>query len=110
MTTNNNSRNLQKWQEEVSDIVQNRGWTRDWLKMHFLFMEEVGELTSAIRNVQKFHTEVDSTDNEKKAKENIKEEFADVLMYLFDLANYFEVDLDQALRDKISINQDREWS
>jgi NTP pyrophosphatase (non-canonical NTP hydrolase) len=46
------------------------------------FHEEVGELSAAIaRNDQ----------------ENAKEEFADVLMWLFTLANLMQVDMEQAV-------------
>jgi NTP pyrophosphatase (non-canonical NTP hydrolase) len=49
------------------------------------FMEEVGELASALRG---------GSDEEKAA------EFADVLAWLATLANLAEVDLEAALRDK----------
>jgi NTP pyrophosphatase (non-canonical NTP hydrolase) len=49
------------------------------------FMEEVGELASALRG---------GSDAEKAA------EFADVLAWLATLANLAEVDLEAALRDK----------
>ena len=40
---------------------------------------------------------------------NLKEEFADVLNYLLDLANYYHVDLEQAFREKDQINRNRKW-
>lgn len=46
------------------------------------FHEEVGELSSAIASGD---------------KENAKEEFADVLMWLLTLANLMEVDIQQAV-------------
>ena len=46
------------------------------------FHEEVGELSSAIASGD---------------KENAKEEFADVLMWLLTLANLMEVDMDDAV-------------
>ena len=38
-----------------------------------------------------------------------REEFADVLSYLLDLANYFQIDLEKAFREKEQINQNRTW-
>ena len=46
------------------------------------FHEEVGELSSAIASGD---------------KQNAKEEFADVLMWLLTLANQMEVDMDEAV-------------
>ena len=46
------------------------------------FHEEVGELSSAIARAD---------------KENAKEEFADVLMWLLTLANLMEIDMEEAI-------------
>ena len=40
---------------------------------------------------------------------SLEEEFADVLSYLLDLANCFQVDLEQAFRAKEQLNQSRTW-
>ena len=48
----------------------------------------------------------------EKAKQNkvaLEEEFADVLSYLLDLANCFQVDLETAFREKEQVNQARTW-
>jgi NTP pyrophosphatase (non-canonical NTP hydrolase) len=48
---------------------------------------------------------------EKARPKNIEleEEFADVLSYLLDLANYFQIDLEKAFREKERVNQTRTW-
>ncbi len=51
------------------------------------FHEEVGELSSAIANGD---------------KQNAKEEFADVLMWLMTLANLMEVDIEEAVAAYLS--------
>lgn len=51
------------------------------------FHEEVGELSSAIA---------------RGDKQNAKEEFADVLMWLLTLANLMEVDMEEAVEDYLS--------
>ena len=66
--------------------------------------EEVGELAKAIRKTQGLYQE--------KARQKhleLEEEFADVLSYLLDLANYFQVDLETAFREKEQINANRTW-
>jgi len=40
---------------------------------------------------------------------NLIEEFADVLNYLMDLANQFDIDLTDAYFKKHDINKDRRW-
>jgi NTP pyrophosphatase (non-canonical NTP hydrolase) len=51
------------------------------------FHEEVGELSSAIASAD---------------KENAKEEFADVLMWLLTLANLMDVDMEEAVAAYLS--------
>ena len=50
--------------------------------------------------------------SEEKARQKqveLEEEFADVLSYLLDLANYFRIDLEKAFREKDQANQTRTW-
>ncbi len=95
-------RDLQKY---IDDVCQERGWMKDTYSEKFLlFIEEVGELAKAIRQVKGLYGE--------KAKQNkvtLEEEFADVLSYLLDLANCFQVDLEKAFREKEQVNQARTW-
>jgi NTP pyrophosphatase (non-canonical NTP hydrolase) len=48
---------------------------------------------------------------EKAKQKNIEleEEFADVLSYLLDLANWFQIDLEKAFREKEQVNENRRW-
>jgi NTP pyrophosphatase (non-canonical NTP hydrolase) len=96
---------LQAFQDYLSVVCQERGWTKDSPSEKFvLFMEEVGELAKAMRKKVGLY--------EERAKERtfaLEEEFADVFSYLLDLANCFEVDLEQAFRDKERINEARTW-
>src|SRR6266567_2495341 len=96
---------LKDLQSYVELICQERGWTKDSPSEKFvLFIEEVGELAKAMRKTVGLY--------EEKAKPrdiSLEEEFADVLSYLLDLANCFQVDLEQAFRAKEQINQSRTW-
>jgi NTP pyrophosphatase (non-canonical NTP hydrolase) len=96
---------LSDLQQYLTAVCQERGWTRDTPAEKFLlFVEEVGELAKAMRKTAGLY--------EERAKQNkvpLEEEFADVLSYLLDLANCFQVDLEQAFRTKEAINQSRTW-
>jgi NTP pyrophosphatase (non-canonical NTP hydrolase) len=97
---------LQDLQQYVKEIALQRGWNKNnAYELFLLFAEEVGELAKAIRKHQGLYTEL--------AKENtqpqLEEEFADVLNYLLDLANLFQVDLEKAFRNKETVNAQRKW-
>lgn len=89
----------------IKELCQERGWDKNsHLEIFLLFSEEIGELAKAIRNRVKLYDEA-----ERENKFELEEEFADVLSYLLDLANYFNVDLEQAFRKKEAINAERKW-
>jgi NTP pyrophosphatase (non-canonical NTP hydrolase) len=96
---------LKDLQNYVDEVCKERGWTKDnYAEKFLLFTEEVGELAKAIRKTAGLY-------DEKARQKNVDlaEEFADVLSYLLDLANYFQIDLEQAFREKEQINQTRIW-
>lgn len=47
--------------------------------------------------------------NEKFVKDDLAEELADVALYLLQLASIAEIDLEQAILDKLAVNAKREW-
>ena len=47
--------------------------------------------------------------NEAFVKEDLAEELADVALYLLQLASIAEIDLEQAILDKLEVNAKREW-
>ena len=100
--------NLADLQSYIKDLCDERGWDDNThLDIFLLFAEEVGELAKAIRNTTRLHV-----DEEKKVEDTRAElegEFADVLSYLLDLANHFDVDLEKAIREKQEANQKRVW-
>jgi len=97
---------LSELQAYQAAICKKRGWdkTSD-LETFLLFSEEIGELAKAIRKRRNLYTEL----GKSSEKDGIEGEFADVLSYLMELANRFEVDLAKAYRNKEAINADREW-
>src|SRR6266581_1389129 len=93
---------LQKYMDEV---CKERGWVKDTSAEKFvLFIEEVGELAKAMRKTAGLYEE-----QAKQRDISLEEEFADVLSYLLDLANTYQVDLERAFRAKEEINQSRTW-
>lgn len=98
--------NLAQLQAYQSQICQERGWdkTSD-LESFLLFSEEVGELAKAIRKRKELFIEKGTSSK----TDGIAEEMADVFSYLLELANRFEVDLEQAYREKEAANAKREW-
>jgi NTP pyrophosphatase (non-canonical NTP hydrolase) len=96
---------LKDLQHYLTLVCQERGWTKDSPSEKFvLFIEEVGELAKAMRKAAGLYEE-----QAKPRDISLEEEFADVLSYLLDLANCFQVDLEQAFRAKEQVNQLRRW-
>ena len=96
---------LPELQQYMDEICQERGWKKDsYAEKFLLFTEEVGELAKAIRKTQGLYQE-----KARQKHPELEEEFADVLSYLLDLANYFQVDLETAFREKERVNATRTW-
>jgi len=97
---------LQALQTYQAAICKLRGWdqTSD-LATFLLFSEEVGELAKAIRNRINLYQEKGKVVDPGE----LRGEMADVLSYLMELANRFEVDLADAYREKEALNADREY-
>lgn len=96
---------LKELQHYLAEVCQERGWTKDSPSEKFLlFIEEIGELAKAMRKTVGLYEE-----QAKQRDMSLEEEFADVLSYLLDLANCFQVDLETAFRAKEEINQSRTW-
>jgi len=95
----------QSWIEEM---CKERGFdTNTPLEKFLLFSEEVGELAKAIRKVQEIHIEGSHTP--EQVNFGIREEIADVAMYLMDIANTFSVNIEDAICEKEEINKKRTW-
>lgn len=96
---------LKDLQQYMDEVCKERGWVKDtYAEKFLLFIEEVGELAKAMRKAAGLY--------EEKAKQKnieLEEEFSDVLSYLLDLANCFQVDLEKAFHEKEQINEGRTW-
>lgn len=97
---------LADYQEYLKRLCAERGWNKNNpLEIFLLFSEEIGELAKAIRNKLKLYHEVGKLTND----DELESEFADVFSYLLDLANQFEVNLEEAFRNKEKKNALRVW-
>lgn len=83
----NNSMEISALQQLVRERYFKTDSERGIYHTALWFHEEVGELSSAIAN---------------NDKENAKEEFADVLMWLLTLANLMEVNLEESVKEYLA--------
>ena len=75
------------------DVARGIPGTFMWL------MEEVGELSSALRETSQLDPAANQTAYRER-RENLKLEFADVLAWLTTIANVADIDLDTAIMEK----------
>lgn len=98
---------LHDLQKHIAEVCRERGWDQNsYTEKFLLFSEEVGELAKAMRVANGLYGEK-AKDAQKRFE--LEEEFADVLNYLLDLANTFDVDLEKAYREKHRVNESRVW-
>ena len=74
-----------EFQKRIEEIYYEKDAARGLHGTYFWFAEEVGELTRALR---------------RDDRENLEEEFADVLAWLSTLASIKGIDLEEAARRK----------
>jgi NTP pyrophosphatase (non-canonical NTP hydrolase) len=79
------SLSIAEFQKHVSSRYEKVDRERGWPKTFAYFIEEVGELATALAGDD---------------RENLEEEFADVIAWLCTLANITDVDLAQAVTKK----------
>ena len=72
-------------------------------EIFMLFLEECGEMAKAARKTQNIKTD------RKSKLFDLAEEVADVFIYLLNICNQFDIDLEQAFRKKEEINKKRAW-
>ncbi len=95
---------LKDFQEYVSQLEVERGFNHQSARDKSLLLgEEMGELFKAIRKAEGMNIDVNSSFG------NIADELADMLIYLCSISNRFEIDMEQAFRDKENINKKRVW-
>jgi NTP pyrophosphatase (non-canonical NTP hydrolase) len=99
---------MREYQDYIHQLDALHGWlSATPVRKCFLMGEEVGELFKAVRNLDG----LDRDDPRHPAAiENAGEEIVDVFNYLLAIANRFEIDLEDAFRQKNRRNQRRSWA
>ena len=99
-----NNPTLSDFQKYVEELEIERGFSdQSAIDKCLLLGEEIGELFKAVRKSEGL--KIDKTSNFG----NISEELADILIYLFSIANRYQIDLEKAFREKEEINKKRVW-
>ncbi len=95
---------LKDFQQYVRDLVKERGFENDNIPEIFMLLsEEIGEMAKAAR--KRINMKTDNNSH----KPDLELEIADVFIYVLDICNHFDVDLEKAFRDKEEINKKRVW-
>ena len=95
-----------EFQEYVRRLESERGFAGDSVLQKCLLLgEEVGELFQAIRKSEGLGVDVSNVRNTNPAHE-----MADILIILATIANRLDIDLDEAIRSKETINKARTWA
>ncbi len=76
---------IKEFQEMIKKIYFHRDLSRGKEKTMLWLVEEIGELAEAVR---------------KNDLQALKEEIADVFAWLVSLANLYEIDLEEAIKEK----------
>ncbi len=95
---------LKDFQKYIEEMVRERGFTDETIpELFMLFLEECGEMAKAARKLEKVKSDPNSKEH------LLEEEIADVFIYLLDICNKFNIDLEKAFREKEKINKKRTW-
>jgi len=96
---------MKKLQEHIKKINKERGWDETTVSELFMYLsEEVGEAAKAARQIM--NSRVDKNSD----KYELGHELADILSYVLDIANRFDVDLEKSYWEKEEINKTRNWT
>lgn len=96
---------LSDYQIYIREMVEQRGFADKTISdLFMLFLEECGEMAKAARKSSKL-MKVDENSKEYR----VDHEAADVFIYLLDICNTFNIDLEKAFREKEEINKKRTW-
>lgn len=95
---------LRDFQIYIKEMINQRGFQEETVaQMFMLLLEECGEFAKAARKSQNIKID--------KTSENFElhEEAADVFIYLLEICNHYNIDLEKAFRDKEEKNKKRHW-
>jgi NTP pyrophosphatase (non-canonical NTP hydrolase) len=112
----NEMRTMQDFQEFHRWLDEQKGFSDDVFLNMMLLSGEIGEVAQVLKKVHHMQDprrnegEVQTLEEALAAhRDDIGQELADCLAYIFKLANYTGVDLQQAYLAKMEKNLDRTW-
>ena len=95
---------LKEIQKYVEALEKEKGFSEVSVIQNCLQLgEEIGELFKAVRKTEKLKIDKNSKFT------SVEEELADILIYISSIANRYDIDLENAFRNKEEINKKREW-
>jgi NTP pyrophosphatase (non-canonical NTP hydrolase) len=95
---------LRDFQKYIREMVEERGFDKENIQQIFmLFLEECGEMAKAARKTAGMKTD------DASEQFHLDHEIADVFIYLLDICNHFNIDLEKAFREKEEVNKKRIW-
>jgi NTP pyrophosphatase (non-canonical NTP hydrolase) len=95
---------LEDYQHYVAAMVKERGFNKETIpELFMLLLEECGEFAKAARKRTIIHTDKNSENFD------LAHEAVDIFIYLVDICNHFNIDLEEAFRQKEEINKKRKW-
>lgn len=97
--SNSSEVSIRKFQSLIRDMYFDKDVARGIPGTFMWLMEEVGELSSALRETSQMDQAADPEAYQAK-RQNLKLEFADVLAWLTTIANVADIDLDAAIMEK----------
>jgi deoxyguanosine kinase len=110
--------NLRGYQQFHSQLDRIKGFDPDLFINYVLLTEELGEVATVLTRVwgeeRKLALNGRSAEEARQQaldthREGLRDELADLLAYTLKLANYADIDLEQAYLDKMRRNVGREW-
>lgn len=101
----NETSNMSDIQNYIKCMLKENNYNNTPLELLCYLTEEVGELAKEIRK----HESNMEMDINKKYSSNIKDELADVFIYVLTIADKYNIDLLDALKRKETINLERTW-
>jgi len=111
-------RTLPEYQQFHVELDREKGFITDLYFNYLCLSEEMGELGSELaqlwRDETAFRLQGHSSEQSRKEalakqKPALEAEMADCMAYLLKLANYAEIDLEAAYREKMNTNRSRNW-
>jgi NTP pyrophosphatase (non-canonical NTP hydrolase) len=96
---------FEKFQNKLKNIEESRGHIKDTvLQKCLVFGEEVGELFKAIRERENLQL------HDKTSRYSVDDELADCLILISCIANRYDIDLQDAIYEKINRDSNKRYS